>query len=347
MPDRCFTDHVRGRRDLGLAAVARRAGVSTATVSNVLNRPQVVAEATRARVQRAIDELDFVPNRAAATLRQGYNRLLGLVIPDIANPFYAAIVDAVVDAADQHRYAVALCASHDDLEREQRHLAVLAEQRAAGALVVSLSGESSRLDQLRMVGTRLIVVDRPADTAQYCSVSVDDVHGGRLAVDHLLSLGGEGEGVTLVNGPTGIPQCASRRAGALEALVDAGYTESDLVEYEVQAMSVEEGVAIGRRIADEGAPRRIYCTNDQLATGVIRGLAAAGLRTPEDAAVIGYGDLSLESPERALLTTVSQPKRELGEVAVALLLDELLDGEGHEHVARVLQPELIVRRSTV
>lgn len=345
MPDRCFTDHVRGRRDLGLAAVARRAGVSTATVSNVLNRPEVVAETTRARVQRAIDELDFVPNRAAATLRQGYNRLLGLVIPDIANPFYAAIVDAVVDAADQHRYAVALCASHDDLEREQRHLAVLAEQRAAGALVVSLSSESSRLEQLRMVGTRLIVIDRPADVAQYCSVSVDDVHGGRLAVEHLLTI--DGAGITLVNGPTGIPQCASRRAGAIEALADSGYGEDALVEYAVQAMTVEEGVAIGRRIADEGAPRRIYCTNDQLATGVIRGLAAAGLRTPEDAAVIGYGDLSLESPERALLTTVSQPKRELGEVAVALLLDELLDGEGHEHVARVLQPELVVRRSTV
>lgn len=345
MPDRCFTDHVRGRRDLGLAAVARRAGVSTATVSNVLNRPEVVAEATRTRVQRAIDELDFVPNRAAATLRQGYNRLLGLVIPDIANPFYAAIVDAVVDAADQHRYAVALCASHDDLEREQRHLAVLAEQRAAGALVVSLSGDSSRLEQLRMVGTRLIVIDRPADTARHCSVSVDDVHGGRLAVEHLLSLAGEG--VTLVNGPIGIPQCASRRAGALEALTRSGYSEDALVEYEVQAMSVEEGVAIGHRIAAEGAPRRIYCTNDQLATGVIRGLAAAGMRTPEHAAVIGYGDLSLESPERALLTTVSQPKRELGEVAVGLLLDELLDGEGHEHVARVLQPELIVRRSTV
>lgn len=105
-------------RDLGLAAVARLAGVSTATVSNTLNRPHVVSPATRDKVMAAIEELDFVPNRAAATLRQGYNRLLGLVIPDVVNPFYAAIVDAVSDAADRNRYAVALCVSHDDPAKE-------------------------------------------------------------------------------------------------------------------------------------------------------------------------------------------------------------------------------------
>lgn len=332
------------RRNLGLAAVAKRAGVSTATVSNALNRPEIVSEATRERVQRAIDELDFVPNRAAATLRQGYNRLLGLVIPDIANPFYAAIVDAVVDAADRHRYAVALCASHDDPERERRHLAVLAEQRAAGALVVPLTADSSRLTQLRMVGSHLIVVDQVVDTAEGCSVSVDDIQGGYLAVTHLL--GCEGDGLTLVNGDSSIPQCASRRAGALAALVDAGIEPPAMIEYEVAEMTVEQGFEIGLRAAAERAPRRVFCTNDQLATGLMRGLVASGLRIPEDASVVGYGDLSLESPERMLLTTVSQPKQALGEVSVGLLLEELTQGASHRHVARILQPDLVVRSST-
>lgn len=332
------------RPNLGLAAVAKHAGVSTATVSNALNRPEIVSDATRERVERAIEELDFVPNRAAATLRQGYNRLLGLVIPDIANPFYAAIVDAVVDAADRHRYAVALCASHDDPERERRHLAVLAEQRAAGALVVPITADSSRLTQLRLVGSHLIVVDRVVDTAEGCSVSVDDIHGGHLAVNHLL--GCAGEGLTVVNGISTIPQCASRRSGAHAALVDAGIDPSTMVEYEVTQMTVEQGFEIGLRVAAEGAPRRIFCTNDQLATGLMRGLAASGLRIPEDASVVGYGDLSLESPERMSLTTVSQPKRALGEVSVALLLEELTQGVAHRHLARVLQPELVVRTST-
>lgn len=313
-------------------------------MSNALNRPEIVSEATRERIQRAIEELDFVPNRAAATLRQGYNRLLGLVIPDIANPFYAAIVDAVVDAADRHRYAVALCASHDDPDRERRHLAVLAEQRAAGAIVVPLTAESSRLAQLRLVGSHLIVVDRVADTAESCSVSVDDIHGGHLAVTHLL--GCAGDGITLVNGESTIPQCADRRTGARAALRDAGVDPSTMVEYVVPEMTIDHGFLIGRRIAEDGAPRRVFCTNDQLATGIMRGLADAGLRIPADASVVGYGDLSLESPERALLTTVSQPKQALGEVAVSLLLEELTEGDAHRHVARVLQPQLVVRTST-
>ena len=324
--------------------MAKLAGVSTATVSNALNRPEIVSEMTRERVQQAIDELDFVPNRAAATLRQGYNRLLGLVIPDISNPFYAAIVDAVVDAADRHRYAVALCASHDDPDRERRHLAVLAEQRAAGALVVPLTADSSRLAQLRLVGSHLIVIDRVADTAESCSVSVDDVMGGRLAVSHLLSCAGEG--ITLVNGSLTIPQCADRREGAAQAMREAGHAESSMIEYEVAEMTVDAGLEIARRIVADRAPRRVFCTNDQLATGIMRGLAAAGLRIPEDASVVGYGDLSLESPERPLLTTVVQPKKALGEVSVALLLEELTEGEAHNHVARILQPELVVRAST-
>ena len=333
------------RRNLGLAAVAQRAGVSTATVSNTLNRPEIVSPSTRERVQRAIEELDFVPNRAAATMRQGYNRLLGLVIPDIANPFYAAIVDAVVDAADRHRYAVALCASHDDPERERRHLSVLAEQRAAGALVVPLTADSSRLSQLRLVGSHLIVIDRVADTSDGCSVSVDDVHGGRLAVSHLLAC--EGSGITLVNGARTIPQCANRRDGARSALQHTGLDPESLTEYEVDEMTIDEGREIGRRIVADGAPRRIFCTNDQLATGVMRGLIDAGLAIPRDASVVGYGDLSLDSPERPLLTTVSQPKQALGEVSVSLLLEELTEGDSHRHVARVLQPELVVRSSTV
>ncbi|WP_308798493.1 LacI family DNA-binding transcriptional regulator [Agromyces silvae] len=332
------------RRDLGLAAVAKRAGVSTATVSNALNRPEIVRAETRERIQKAIDELDFVPNRAAATLRQGHNRLLGLVIPDITNPFYAAIVDAVVDAADRERYAVALCASHDDPARERRHLSVLAEQRAAGAIVVPLTADSSRLAHLRLIGSRLIIVDRVADTAENCSVAVDDVYGGRLAVEHLLTC--VGEGITLVNGPTSIPQCASRREGALAALTEHDGPQARLTEYEVAEMTIDAGFEVGVRVAADGAPRRIFCTNDQLATGVMRGLASAGVRVPDEASVVGYGDLSLASPEHDVLTSVNQPKQALGAEAVQLLLEELTEGDRHEHEARMLRPELVLRSST-
>lgn len=331
-------------RDLGLAAVARHAGVSTATVSNVLNRPHLVANATRERVISAIEALDFVPNRAAATLRQGSNRVLGLVIPDIVNPFYAAIVDAVADAADQHRYAVSLCVSHEDAAREKRHLGMLAEQRAAGALVVPVSADWSRLSQLRMVGTRLIVVDRRVDESEACSVAMDDVRGGDLAVSHLL--GTPGDGITLVNGDRRIVQCADRRAGAVAALERAGAGPDKLVEIPVEEMTTEAGIAAAGRIVRENAPLRIFCTNDQLAVGVIRGLAAAGIAVPADATVVGYGDLAFGDDEGAQLTTVGQPKHEMGVTAVRRLLEELHEGAAHRHSATIFPPRLMVRAST-
>jgi LacI family transcriptional regulator len=304
----------------------------------------MVSPVTREKVMAAIDALDFVPNRAAATLRQGFNRLLGLVVPDIVNPFYAAIADAVSDAADRNRYAVALCVSHDDPARELRQFDTLAEQRAAGALVVPITADSSRLSQLHMVGARLILVDRVADPADACSVAIDDVRGGLLAVDHLL--GCPGTGVSIVTGSLSIPQCADRRTGARQSLSVRGLDPNTLVEFEVVEMTIEAGIEAGRRIAASGAPRRIFCINDQLAIGVIRGLSLEGVATPEQAAVVGYGDLALGTAGTLPLTTVGQPKREMGDAAVSKLLSELQEGSEHRHSATIFEPHLVVRGST-
>lgn len=326
--------------DIGFAAVARRAGVSTATVSNTLNRPEIVSEKTRERVLAAIAELDFVPNRAAATLRQGNSRLLGLVVPDIENPFYAAITRGVTEAAEENDYTVALCVTDDDAAKEIRQYQHLAGLRAAGALVVAVSADASRLSQLRMVGTRLVLIDRVWDTHDGCSVAVDDVLGGHLAAEHLLAT--RGDDLLLVNGPLSIPQCADRRAGARGAMAERGLDPNRLVEFEVEEMTVEAGRVAGRSLARRGVPRGIFCTNDLLAVGVIRGLAEEGIRVPEDVAVVGYGDLSVGL---SALTTVLQPKVEFGRAAVALLLDELRADEHHEHSSTLFAPELIIRES--
>lgn len=338
------------KRDIGFAAVARLAGVSTATVSNTLNRPEIVAPATRERVLTAIAALDFVPNRAAATLRQGTNRLIGLVIPDIVNPFYAAITRGVTEAAAEHGYTVALCVSHDDPDLELRHFEMLAEHRAAGALVAPLTADASRLDQLRRVGAHLVLMDRTAPTDAGCAVAIDDRAGGRLAVRHLLAT--RGERLVLVNGELTIPQCADRRAGARTAFEDRGLDPDSLEEVTVEEMTIDAGQAIGRRLADSAtspvsvAPAGVFCTNDQLAVGVVRGLTERGLRVPEDVAVVGYGDLALASESLVQLTTVEQPKDELGRAAVEILLAELAaDPADHEHTNRMLDPRLVVRES--
>ncbi|ROP49084.1 LacI family DNA-binding transcriptional regulator [Rathayibacter sp. PhB185] len=334
---------MRGAGDIGVAAVARLAGVSTATVSNVINRPHLVSDDTQAKVRAAIDELDFVPNRAAATLRTGSSRLIGLVIPDVVNPFYAAIVDAVVEAADRERYAVSLCVSHEDPDKELRHFDILAEHRAAGALVVPVTADPSRLSQLQVVGARLILVDRKADESTMCSVSTDDVLGGQLAIEHLLTQ--PGVGITLVNGSRSITQCEDRHRGAARALATAD-PGSALTEIEVPEMTIEEGVAVGIRIARSDLPRRVFCTNDQLAVGVLRGLASEGLHAPADVTVVGYGDLALGTEEALRLTTIGQPKQEMGRTAVLRLLEEISEGRSHRHRATVFQPGLVPRSTT-
>lgn len=365
------------KHDIGFAAVARLAGVSNATVSNALNRPEIVAPATRERVLAAIEELDFVPNRAAATLRQGTNRLIGLVIPDIANPFYSAITRGVTEAAAEHGYTVALCVSHDDPDLELQHFEMLAEHRAAGALVAPLSADASRLAQLRRVGSRLVLMDRTAPEGTGCSVAIDDVRGGELAVSHLLAgraaragapgtpeaaghavqgvpdaparaRNQQGSGpIVLVNGNRSIPQCEDRRAGARAAFTAAGLDADELVEVTVEEMTVDAGRAAGRQIADlSPRPVGVFCTNDQLALGVIRGLNAGGLGVPDDVAVVGYGDLTLAADGRVPLTTVEQPKDELGRTAVEILLTELgTDRSSHVHTTRTLEPRLVIRES--
>lgn len=337
------------KHDIGFAAVARLAGVSNATVSNTLNRPEIVAPATRERVLAAIEELDFVPNRAAATLRQGTNRLIGLVIPDIANPFYSAIARGVTEAAAEHGYTVALCVSHDDPDLELRHFEMLAEHRAAGALVAPLTADASRLAQLRRVGSRLVLMDRTAPEGTGCSVAIDDVHGGELAVAHLLASLAQptDESIVLVNGDLAIPQCADRREGARNAFIAAGLDPDDLSEVTVDEMTVDAGRIAGRRIAARTPrPTGVFCTNDQLALGVIRGLNDGGLAVPDAVSVVGYGDLALAADGRVPLTTVEQPKDELGRMAVEILLAELgADRAAHEHVTRTLEPHLVVRES--
>ena len=333
------------KMDIGFAAVAKLAGVSTATVSNALNRPEIVAPATRERVRAAIAALDFVPNRAAATLRQGTNRLVGLVIPDIVNPFYGALTRGVTEAAAEHGYTVALCVSHDDPDLELRHFGMLAEHRAAGVLVAPLSADFSRLEQLRRVGSHLVLMDRTAPTDSGCSVAIDDQQGGALAVRHLLDT--RGAEIALVNGSHSIPQCEDRWLGARSALTEHGLDPDSLIEWTVDEMTIAAGRRAGFELAGRDArPSAVFCTNDQLALGVVRGLTEAGLRVPRDVAVVGYGDLALASESLVPLTSVDQPKDALGRAAFETLLAEVAaDPETHRHTSRILEPGLVVRDS--
>src|SRR5215470_11428335 len=169
--------------------VAAVAGVSVGTVSNVLNHPEVVAEPTRSRVQAAIKELGFIRNESARQLRAGRSRTIGLVVLDVANPFFTDVARGVEDAASDAGLAVILCNSDDQRAKEQRYLELLEEHRVQGILITPVAAADEHVARLQRRGTPVVLVDSRSLSRGQCSVSVDDVLGGELAIAHLLQEG--------------------------------------------------------------------------------------------------------------------------------------------------------------
>ncbi|MEV5751529.1 substrate-binding domain-containing protein [Actinoallomurus sp. NPDC052308] len=328
---------------VGIKEVARRAGVSPGTVSNVLNRPERVAATTRARVQQAIRELGFVRNGSAATLRAGQSRAIGLVVLDVGNPFFVEVARGVEDVVSDRDHAVILCNSGESPGREARNLRVLAEQRVRGVLITPADEDLSLLEDLRERGVAVVLVDHPA-TGDVCSVSVDDVAGGDLAVTHLLDRGAER--LAYVTGPLGIRQCTERRKGARRALRTAGRPARALEDVVVPEMNASGGALAAEKLLSGGLPDAIFCANDLLALGVLRALSQAGVRVPDDVALIGYDDIEFSSAAAVPLSSIRQPTYQLGKIATELLLEECDDPRGHAHQQIMFQPELVVRESS-
>ncbi|MGH3374526.1 MAG: LacI family DNA-binding transcriptional regulator [Actinoallomurus sp.] len=328
---------------VGIKEVARRAGVSPGTVSNVLNRPERVAAETRSRVERAIDELGFVRNGSASTLRAGQSRAVGLVVLDVGNPFFVEVARGVEDVVSDRDHAVILCNSGESPEKEARNLRVLAEQRVRGVLITPALDDASSLRQLRDRGVAVVFVDHHA-SGDVCSVAVDDVAGGVLATGHLIARGARR--IAFVSGPVSIRQCSDRRQGALRAMEEAGLPPGDLADVLVPEMNAHGGRLAAERLLDGGLPDAIFCANDLLALGVLRVLLQAGVRVPEDVAIIGYDDIEFTSAAAVPLSSIRQPTYQLGKIATELLLEECDDPEGHAHQQIMFQPELVVRESS-
>ena len=326
--------------------VAARAGVSVGTVSNVLNRPAKVAPETVARVQAAIAELGFVRNAVARQLRAGHSRSIGLVVLDVGNPFFTDLARGAEDRAAADGLAVLLGNSDDDADREAAHLDLFQEQRVHGVLVSPLGPDAlPRLRRLRENGIPAVLVDAPSDDDSFSSVAVDDVAGGRLAVTHLLQQGRRR--IAVIAGPNHIRQVADRIAGARRAVEEWPGATLEIVT--VPALTVLEGRAAGESIRDRPAERRpdaIFAANDLLAVGALQALVMLGsIDVPGDIALVGYDDIDFASATVVPLTSVRQPRHELGATALRILREEAAEPELPPRRI-VFQPELVVRRSS-
>jgi LacI family transcriptional regulator, galactose operon repressor len=324
-----------------MRAVAERAEVSVGTVSNVLNRPEVVAEPTRQRVLAAISELGFVRNESARQLRSGPSRSIGLLVPDVANPFFTDVARGAEEVAEANGYVLALYNSGEDADREHRHLAHLTQQRVQGVLITPLDSDSDRIADLGTYGIPAVLLYRGSGRRRQCSVTVDDVFGGHLAAGHLVA---QGHRRIAFVGPPSVRQVGDRLAG-----LQSGVSDGSVEVFETAGLTVAAGRPAGERIgrlpvADR--PTGIFCANDLLALGVLQEVIAHGLRVPEDVALVGYDDIGFAAAAVVPLSSVRQPGADLGATAMQLLLEEIGDRPTHRHRQVVFEPELVVRASS-
>jgi len=327
--------------------VAAKAGVSVGTVSNVLNRPEIVAESTRRRVQAAIKQLGFVRNESARQLRAGRSRTIGLLVLDVANPFFTDVARGVEDEANESGLAVILCNSDDQVAKERRYLELLEEHRVQGILITPVAAADEHVARLQRRGTPVVLVDSRSVNRGQCSVSVDDVLGGELAIAHLLEQGHRK--IAFVGGPMSLRQVADRRDGAVRALEAAGQTTDVLYVVETTALHVAAGREAGALVAELPAERRptaMFCANDLLALGALQEMTSRRIRVPDSIAIVGYDDIDFAAAAAVPLTSVRQPRHQLGRAAAQLLLEEALDGGNHQHRQVIFEPELVVRDSS-
>jgi LacI family transcriptional regulator len=327
--------------------VAGRAGVSVGTVSNVLNRPETVSEGTRQRVLDAIASLGFVRNESARQLRAGHSRTIGLVVLDIANPFFTDVARGVEETANAAGLAVILCNTDDLPAKEAAHLDVLAEQRVQGVLITPTAQLSPALDALRSRGVPVVLLDRRATAADQCAVAVDDVLGGRLAADHLLERGHRR--IAFVGGPADLPQVRERHEGVELAVREACGSDDALTVLSQEKLTVAGGREAGEQIIGMPAARRptgAICANDLVALGMLQEMVRHGVRVPDDFAIVGYDDIDFAAAAAVPLSSVRKPRQELGRRAAELLLDEARNPD-HLHEQLRFEPTLVVRESSM
>jgi len=331
-----------------ISDVAAAAHVSLGTVSNVLNRPHLVAVSTRERVMAVISELGFVRNESARQLRAGSSRAIGLVVIDAANPFFSDVARGVQDAVEEVGGVVLLGNSAGEQAREVRYLELFEEQRVRGVLIAPLSAADPPLGALTRLGIPVVFLDRHGEDSDHSSVSVDDVTGGRIAAAHLVERGHRR--IAFVGGPSTLRQVSERRQGA-EAVVEAT-EDASMLAISTRGLTF----AAGRQAAEDLVmmptvlrPTAVFTANDLVAIGLLQGLSAHGLRVPADIAIVGYDDIEFAAAAAVPLSSVRQPRAELGRRGAELLYEELgaLDAGRpveHEHVR--FQPELIIRLSS-
>ena len=324
--------------------VARRAGVSTATVSRVLSHPEIVATATRDRVIEAVAALSYEPNHAAKSLRTLKTAKIVVTVPNIANPFFSAVIRGVEEAAQAAGYAVLLGDTRQEPEREELYATMLRRKEADGLIFLGHRLPDTLADLVARMGSSAPVVNGCEFSPELgvSSAHIDNTAAAHEAMDLLYSFGHRRIGV--ITGPMTSPISRDRLTGARDSAAEKGRLDDFMMA--IGDFSVESGSKQTRAfLAGPAPPTALFCFSDEMAMGALRAIADLGLSCPDDVSVVGFDDISYARYLQPALTTISQPMEQIGREAVGLLVN-ILRGQADHLVFKTLPHRLVVRGST-
>ena len=324
--------------------VAKRAGVASMTVSRVINDSGYVSDATRAKVEAAIIELDYVPNMLGPSLRFNQTKTLALVITDITNPFWTTVARGVEDAANEDAYSVILCNTDESLEKQEQYVDMLLKRRIDGLLFVPADDSPQSVELIRSQNVTVVVLDREIPGVENLDIVRGDSFGGAydLAL-HLVELGHKN--IAILSGSQHISTSVERVAGFRKAMHESGL-EQNLENVYWGEFSQSVGFDMAKQaLGTTPRPTALLAVNNFIANGALQAVASAGLRVPEDMSIVSFDDIPENINPTPFLTVAVQAAYDMGYQATKLLLARLAD-EGPEECQEIILPTRIVIRSS-
>lgn len=328
--------------------IAVKANISYSTVSRALNNKYGVNPGTREKILRIADEINYLPNAIARGLVSKQTKTIGLVIPDLRNPFFPEVASGIGESAAENGYNVFLCDSNWSREREEQYIKLLAERRVDGLIVAPIGNSIDGLKTITKDMLPVVYVSRAPANTNHSYVVIDNVRGGFLATKHLIESGYESIGFI---GATEDSATSDERYIGYQRAFEQYSMAIDENFIKIGDFKQKSGYDILQKMIHNGNyPRSFFVVNDMLALGAIQAVKDSGLKVPEDIAIVGFDDIPVASLQEVQLTTILQPKFVMGKIAFEMLL-EVIESNEEDHSGEngrkvILEPELIVRKSS-
>ena len=323
-----------------LRDVAKQAQVSVGTVSNVLNRPQQVSEATRQKVRSAIDMLGFIPNEMMRSSSKE-SQIIGLILPLSNNPFYEELAQGIEDAVAKEGLRVLIGYSREDEAIELHLLSAMVDSGFKGVILTPVGERNQVFEKFIDKNVRVGYISQTDEHIDQCSVSIDQVRGGYIGIEYLAKLGHKK--IVWVSGPERHHQSNQRFIGITEASKEFGI---ELSVFRSPSLDFLSGENIAPEIIEAGLPDAIFAGNDSLALGIMNYFHKVGINVPNEVSVIGYDNISYAESALVPLTTVSQTPYQLGFTMGSQMVVEIAADQDHVHHHAIFQPQIVERAST-